>query len=99
MSTLERFHCIQLQDYLPSLDNRVIAVFFFSPVLQVAKHRVKTFSGGMRRRLSVALCFLGDPKVLFLGECSNCFILNLGRLWPNRRRRKGLGAVALFVIP
>ena len=36
--------------------------------LQVANHRVKTFSGGMKRRLSVALSFLGDPCVIFLDE-------------------------------
>ena len=35
---------------------------------QVANHRVKTFSGGMKRRLSVALSFLGDPHVIFLDE-------------------------------
>ena len=35
--------------------------------LQVANHRVKTYSGGMKRRLSVALSFLGDPSIMFLG--------------------------------
>lgn len=35
---------------------------------QVANHRVNTFSGGMKRRLSVALSFLGDPEIMFLGE-------------------------------
>lgn len=29
---------------------------------------MSTYSGGMKRRLSVALAFLGDPKVVFLGE-------------------------------
>ena len=36
--------------------------------MQVANHRVKTFSGGMKRRLSVALSFLGNPCVIFLDE-------------------------------
>ncbi|XP_064399181.1 ABC transporter A family member 1-like isoform X2 [Halichondria panicea] len=35
---------------------------------KVANQRVNTYSGGMKRRLSVALSFLGDPKVLFLDE-------------------------------
>ena len=35
---------------------------------QVANHRVRTFSGGMKRRLSVALSFLGDPFIVFLGR-------------------------------
>lgn len=30
--------------------------------------QVKTFSGGMKRKLSVALAFLGDPKVVLLDE-------------------------------
>jgi len=34
----------------------------------VADYRVNTFSGGMKRRLSVALSFLGDPKIMFLDE-------------------------------
>lgn len=37
---------------------------------QVADYRVSTFSGGMKRRLSVALSFLGDPKIMFLGKVS-----------------------------
>ncbi|XP_065915324.1 ABC transporter A family member 1-like [Dysidea avara] len=34
----------------------------------VADHRVSTFSGGMKRRLTVAITFLGDPRVVFLDE-------------------------------
>ncbi|KAF9917451.1 hypothetical protein BX616_000950 [Lobosporangium transversale] len=37
--------------------------------LREKKHeRVVTFSGGMKRKLSVALAFLGDPKVVLLDE-------------------------------
>ena len=35
---------------------------------QVANHRVRTYSGGMKRRLSVALAYIGDPQILFLIE-------------------------------
>ena len=53
-------------------DNTIIIVIINMPHhvlhLQVADHRVKTFSGGMKRRLSVALSFLGDPRVIFLDE-------------------------------
>ncbi len=34
---------------------------------EVADNCVGTFSGGMKRRLSVALSFIGDPKIVFLG--------------------------------
>ncbi|KAF9129730.1 hypothetical protein BGW39_003874 [Mortierella sp. 14UC] len=37
--------------------------------LKEKKHeRVSTYSGGMKRKLSVALAFLGDPKVVLLDE-------------------------------
>ena len=37
---------------------------------QVANRRVRTYSGGMKRRLSVALAFIGDPQIVFLGMTS-----------------------------
>ncbi|MFD6158117.1 ABC transporter ATP-binding protein [Nocardia sp. NPDC060256] len=33
-----------------------------------AKRRVSTYSGGMRRRLDIAMSLIGDPPVLFLDE-------------------------------
>ncbi len=36
----------------------------------VADKQVKKFSGGMKRRLSVAISFIGDPKVVYLDEPS-----------------------------
>ena len=35
---------------------------------QVARNRVSTFSGGMKRRLSVAICSICDPHILFFDE-------------------------------
>jgi ABC-2 type transport system ATP-binding protein len=32
------------------------------------KHRVKTFSGGMKRRLNLAVALVHDPRVIFLDE-------------------------------
>jgi ABC-type multidrug transport system ATPase subunit len=36
----------------------------------VASKRVGQFSGGMKRRLSVAISFMGDPSVVYLDEPS-----------------------------
>mmetsp|Transcript_12375 Transcript_12375/g.35287 ORF Transcript_12375/g.35287 Transcript_12375/m.35287 type:complete len:983 (+) Transcript_12375:143-3091(+) len=36
----------------------------------VADKQVKKYSGGMKRRLSVAISFIGDPKVVYLDEPS-----------------------------
>jgi len=33
-----------------------------------AKEKVKTFSGGMKRRVNLAIALMGDPKLLFLDE-------------------------------
>ncbi|MER6092790.1 ATP-binding cassette domain-containing protein [Streptomyces bluensis] len=37
-------------------------------IADVAKNRAATFSGGMRRRLDIAMTLVGDPKVIFLDE-------------------------------
>ncbi|KAH6578232.1 hypothetical protein BASA61_004022 [Batrachochytrium salamandrivorans] len=37
-------------------------------LLKVADHRSKTYSGGMKRRLSLVISTLGDPKIVFLDE-------------------------------
>ena len=36
----------------------------------VRRKKVAQFSGGMKRRLSVAISFIGDPRVVYLDECS-----------------------------
>jgi ABC-type multidrug transport system, ATPase component len=37
-------------------------------LLDVKKARAGTFSGGMKRRLSMAIAFTGNPKIVFLDE-------------------------------
>ena len=36
----------------------------------VGDRQVRTYSGGMKRRLSVAISFIGDPQVVYLDEPS-----------------------------
>jgi ABC-2 type transport system ATP-binding protein len=37
-------------------------------LLDAAKRRVATYSGGMRRRLDIAMSLIGNPPVIFLDE-------------------------------
>lgn len=63
----------------------------------VAKKRVGTYSGGMRRRLDIAASFAGRPRVLFLDEPATGLDPNsTKRLWASVRRRAGDGASVLL---
>lgn len=35
---------------------------------EAADHRVGTYSGGMKRRIDIAMSFVGNPKIIFLDE-------------------------------
>ncbi|MCD0446500.1 ATP-binding cassette domain-containing protein [Glycomyces sp. A-F 0318] len=37
-------------------------------LMDAAKRAPATYSGGMRRRLDIAMCLMGEPKVIFLDE-------------------------------
>ena len=52
----------------PALQARVAAVLDVVDLADRAKDRVETFSGGMKRRLNLAVGLLHEPKVLFLDE-------------------------------
>jgi len=47
---------------------RVDAALEAVSLTEAAKRRVKAYSGGMRRRLSVAISLMGNPSVVFLDE-------------------------------
>jgi ABC-2 type transport system ATP-binding protein len=36
-----------------------------------ARRRVSTYSGGMRRRLDIAMSLIGNPRIIFLDEPTN----------------------------
>jgi ABC-2 type transport system ATP-binding protein len=50
------------------LTERTAWVLDFVGLTERAKHRVKTYSGGMKRRLNLAIALVHDPPVLLLDE-------------------------------
>ncbi len=50
------------------LDSKINQVLQFVNLLREKKSRVSSFSGGMKRRLSLAVAAIGDPKIIFLDE-------------------------------
>jgi ABC-2 type transport system ATP-binding protein len=50
------------------LDGRVDWALDFAGLTERRKHRVKTFSGGMKRRLNLAVALVHDPQIIFLDE-------------------------------
>ncbi|MFT3984252.1 MAG: ATP-binding cassette domain-containing protein [Lachnospiraceae bacterium] len=53
---------------LPNLKNTVNEWLSFSRLEDAANKKVSTYSGGMRRRLDIAMSLMGSPDVLFLDE-------------------------------
>ena len=53
---------------LPDLKSTVDEWLSFSRLEDAANRRVSTYSGGMRRRLDIAMSLMGNPDVLFLDE-------------------------------
>ena len=47
----------------------------------VRRKKVAQFSGGMKRRLSVAISFIGDPRVVYLDECSTVGLCSIAVTW------------------
>lgn len=53
---------------LPNLKSTVNQWLSFAGLEDAANKRVSTYSGGMRRRLDIAMSLMGTPNVLFLDE-------------------------------
>ncbi len=57
---------------------------------ETARHRAKTLSGGMQRRLSIAMAMISDPQILFLDEPTlGLDVLARRELWTAIRELKG----------
>jgi len=64
---------IELYGYLRAIPKEKIPELIEQKLNEVnltkqSHHQIRTFSGGMRRRMSILLSTIGDPKVIFLDE-------------------------------
>ena len=67
MVLLAKFKGVNAAELEEHVSSRLAAV----NLLDVAGSPVTTFSGGMKRRLSVSLASVGDPDIIFL-DVSGC---------------------------
>lgn len=62
----------------------------------VANDKAKTLSGGMQRRLSIAMALISDPKILFLDEPTlGLDVLARRELWSAIKKLKGKVTIIL----
>ncbi|HVZ57105.1 MAG TPA: ATP-binding cassette domain-containing protein [Chitinophagaceae bacterium] len=63
-----RLHALMYDVPWPSIPDRISGVLKLVGLENRRNHLVKTYSGGMRRRLEIARGLLHEPRVLFLDE-------------------------------
>lgn len=82
---------------VPDLGKRVEEVLRLTELTERARDPVYTFSGGMKRRVSLACALVHRPEILFLDEPTAAVDPQLrSRLWETFRRLAGDG-VTLFI--
>lgn len=64
----ENLHLIGKLRHLPDVNKKAGELLERFQLLDAADRRVATYSGGMRRRLDLAMSLLGTPSVIFLDE-------------------------------
>jgi ABC-type multidrug transport system ATPase subunit len=65
-------------------------------LLRKRKQKVKTLSGGMKRRLSVAISLVSDPKIIYLDEPTTGLDPdNRRKLWEILKKVKGHRAIII----
>lgn len=64
----ENLKLIAQLKHLPDIKGTVDRWLNFSDLKDAANRRVSAYSGGMRRRLDIAMSLMGNPEVIFLDE-------------------------------
>lgn len=64
----ENMHMIGSLFHVDRVKDRTDALLALFDLIEAADRQTSTYSGGMRRKLDIAMSLLGDPQVLFLDE-------------------------------
>lgn len=68
LSGKENMFLIASLCHIPRVSEKADAMLARMGLEEAGCHRVKTYSGGMKRRLDIAMSLMSDPQVLFLDE-------------------------------
>ncbi len=68
LSGKENMFLIASLCHIPRASEKADAMLARMGLEEAGCHRVKTYSGGMKRRLDIAMSLMSDPQVLFLDE-------------------------------
>lgn len=68
LSGKENMFLIASLCHIPRASEKADALLARMGLEEAGCHRVKTYSGGMKRRLDIAMSLMSDPQVLFLDE-------------------------------
>jgi len=81
---------------LNAMNRRVQEILVLMGLAERARDRVKTFSGGMKRRLALGRALLHDPEILFLDEPTLGVDVHTSHvLWEHIRQLKQRGKTAV----
>ena len=64
----ENLHLIGQLKHLPNVKQKTDELLTSFDLEDAADRQASTYSGGMRRRLDIAMSLMGDPQVIFLDE-------------------------------
>ncbi|MEC1119320.1 ABC transporter A family member [Bacillus safensis] len=79
-----------------TIDIKVEEMLRTFSLTEVSKMKAKTLSGGMQRRLSIAMALITDPKILFLDEPTlGLDVISRRELWSAIEKLKGSMTIIL----
>ena len=98
LSGKENMFLIASLCHIPRASEKADAMLARMGLEEAGCHRVKTYSGGMKRRLDIAMSLMSDPQVLFLDEpTTGLHFEDTAKLLSALRRLTQLGNTVLVI--